>query len=57
MTAQHETGQPGSYPPAPDRQAAEKVMKGILLIAAVVGALFLIPMALMIAVYASAGSR
>ncbi|MEJ8653688.1 hypothetical protein WKI65_37990 [Streptomyces sp. MS1.AVA.3] len=49
---EHEDGPPAAVRPARDHRAAEAVMKTVLIVAAIAGALVLLPMVFFIATFA-----
>ncbi|MEU9488803.1 hypothetical protein AB0D83_35070 [Streptomyces decoyicus] len=49
---EHEDGSPAAVRPARDHRAAETVMKTVLIVAAIAGALVLLPMVFFVAVFA-----
>ncbi|MYT18556.1 MULTISPECIES: hypothetical protein [unclassified Streptomyces] len=51
---EHEDGPPAAARPARDHRTAETVMKTVLIVAAIAGALVLLPMVFFIAVFAMA---
>ncbi|MFD5393353.1 hypothetical protein ACFWJW_03760 [Streptomyces sp. NPDC127097] len=48
---EHEDGPPAAVRPVPDHRTAETVMKTVLIVAAIAGALVLLPMIFLIAAF------